>query len=85
MTLKGRNPFSLSLESVNYPGYFIRHQGSRLRISKNDGTALFKTDASWKYSMRKPIISKHLYLAGNDLCEIRQFDIEKYLPTVLRI
>ena len=34
-------------ESSNYPGYFIRHQNYRLKIDKDDGSDLFKKDASF--------------------------------------
>ncbi|MET9230122.1 AbfB domain-containing protein [Lentzea sp. NPDC003310] len=36
-----------SLESRNYPGYYLRHQNSRVRISADDGTALMRADATW--------------------------------------
>ena len=42
-----------SFESVNYPGRFIRHQGFRLKISVNDGSELFKNDASFKLNNSK--------------------------------
>jgi hypothetical protein len=35
-------------ESVNYPNFFIRHSGFRLRIAEDDGSDLFKNDASYK-------------------------------------
>jgi hypothetical protein len=35
-------------ESVNYPNFFIHHSGFRLRISEDDGSDLFKKDASYK-------------------------------------
>ena len=38
----------VSFESTNYPGRYIRHQGYRLKISKQDKSQLFKDDASWK-------------------------------------
>ena len=37
----------VSFESVNYRGYFLRHQNYLLRISRNDGSALMKNDATW--------------------------------------
>ena len=40
-------PETDAYESVNNPGYFIRHQGYRLKISNYDGTQLFKKDASF--------------------------------------
>ncbi|TPW77407.1 AbfB domain-containing protein [Schumannella soli] len=36
-----------SFESVNYPGRFLRHADSRLRIANDDGTALMRADATW--------------------------------------
>lgn len=35
-------------ESVNFPTYYIRHQGYRLKISTSDGSDLFKQDASFR-------------------------------------
>jgi hypothetical protein len=37
-----------SIESCNYRGHYLRHQGYRVRIDPPDGTDLFKADASWK-------------------------------------
>jgi hypothetical protein len=45
---KGLNGRGISLESVNKPGQFLRHQGYRLKLHKDDGTALFKDDASFE-------------------------------------
>jgi len=39
---------TISFESVNYPGYFIRHQNYRLKINQNDDSELFHLDASFK-------------------------------------
>jgi hypothetical protein len=36
-----------SFESVNFPGQFLRHADSRVRNSVNDGSALFRADATW--------------------------------------
>ncbi|HEX6344256.1 AbfB domain-containing protein [Umezawaea sp.] len=36
-----------SLESRNFPGHYLRHQNSRVRISADDGTALMRADATW--------------------------------------
>ncbi|MBU2670254.1 AbfB domain-containing protein [Actinoplanes bogorensis] len=36
-----------SLQSRNYPGYYLRHQNSRVRISADDGTTLMRADATW--------------------------------------
>ncbi|WP_416903823.1 AbfB domain-containing protein [Micromonospora echinospora] len=36
-----------SLESVNYPGRFLRHADSRIRLAAPDGSALFLADATF--------------------------------------
>lgn len=36
-----------SLESVNYSGYFLRHQNFRLYLHRADGTRLFSADATF--------------------------------------
>ncbi|MFD9697535.1 AbfB domain-containing protein [Lentzea sp. NPDC059081] len=36
-----------SLESRNFPGYYLRHQNGRVRISTDDGSALTRSDATW--------------------------------------
>ncbi|MFD9048810.1 AbfB domain-containing protein [Streptomyces zaomyceticus] len=36
-----------SFESVNYPGRFLRHADSRVRSAPDDGTALFRQDATF--------------------------------------
>ncbi|MEU3644005.1 AbfB domain-containing protein [Lentzea sp. NPDC034063] len=36
-----------SFESVNFPGQFLRHAGGRARNSPNDGSALFRADATF--------------------------------------
>ncbi len=38
---------TVSLESANFPGYFLRHRNFEVRVEKNDGTAVFRGDASW--------------------------------------
>lgn len=38
----------VSFESVNLPGYYMRHRNGEVWFDQNDGTALFKSDASWK-------------------------------------
>lgn len=37
---------TVSLESANFPGYFLRHKNNEVWVDKNDGTALFAGDAS---------------------------------------
>ncbi|MFD5799853.1 AbfB domain-containing protein [Streptomyces sp. NPDC127020] len=36
-----------SFESVNYPGRFLRHAESRVRTATDDGSALFRQDATF--------------------------------------
>lgn len=36
-----------SLESKNYPGHYLRHQSQRIRLARNDNSALFAQDATW--------------------------------------
>ncbi|WP_432839122.1 AbfB domain-containing protein [Dactylosporangium sp. CA-092794] len=36
-----------SLQSRNYPTYYLRHQNGRVKISQDDGTALTRADATW--------------------------------------
>ncbi|MFC9056639.1 AbfB domain-containing protein [Streptomyces sp. NPDC057074] len=36
-----------SFESVNYPGRFLRHADSRVRTATDDGSALFRQDATF--------------------------------------
>ncbi|MFI5297176.1 MAG: AbfB domain-containing protein [Polyangiales bacterium] len=38
---------SVSFESVNYPGTFLRHQNGRIKLATSDATSLFKQDASF--------------------------------------
>ena len=37
----------LSFESVNLPGYFVRHAGGRLQVSKMEKSATFNMDSTW--------------------------------------
>lgn len=36
-----------SFESINYPGYFLRHQYFRIKLDKQTGDQLFKDDATF--------------------------------------
>ena len=36
-----------SLESVNYPGSFLRHRDFRIRLERNNSNPVFKQDATW--------------------------------------
>ncbi|THV41817.1 family 43 glycosylhydrolase [Glycomyces buryatensis] len=38
---------TVSLESANYPGYFLRHKNYEVWVERNDGSSLFKADASF--------------------------------------
>jgi GH43 family beta-xylosidase len=38
---------TLSLESANFPGYYLRHKNNEVWVEKDDGTALFDADASF--------------------------------------
>jgi GH43 family beta-xylosidase len=39
---------TVSLESANYPGYYLRHRNFEAWVERNDGTALFRNDASFQ-------------------------------------
>jgi len=39
---------AVSFESVNLPGQFLRHSFFRVRLARDDGTAAFKADASFR-------------------------------------
>jgi GH43 family beta-xylosidase len=38
---------TVSLESANFPGYYLRHKNFELWVEKNDGSAVFKNDATF--------------------------------------
>lgn len=38
---------NVSFESVNYPGYFLRHYAFSVELQRNDGSSAFKGDASF--------------------------------------
>ncbi|MCP2241359.1 family 43 glycosylhydrolase [Lentzea aerocolonigenes] len=38
---------TVSLESTNFPGYYLRHRNNELWVERNDGSALFRNDASF--------------------------------------
>ncbi|MET9436674.1 family 43 glycosylhydrolase [Streptomyces sp. NPDC006551] len=38
---------TVSLESANFPGYYLRHKNHEVWVEKNDGSATFKNDASF--------------------------------------
>ncbi|NGO41176.1 glycoside hydrolase family 43 protein [Streptomyces ureilyticus] len=39
---------TVSFESVNFPGYFLRHNGSDFQLVHNDGTSTFAQDATFR-------------------------------------
>ncbi|WP_395855609.1 AbfB domain-containing protein [Cystobacter fuscus] len=41
------NASALSLESTNFPGYFLRHRNGEVWLDLDDGSSLFKADATW--------------------------------------
>lgn len=41
------DPNAVSFESVNKPGYFLRHQGFEVKLMQNDGTSIFAADATF--------------------------------------
>jgi hypothetical protein len=43
----GRSGY-ISFESVNFPGYFIRHAGFRLYVHRRDGSGIFNDDSSFR-------------------------------------
>ncbi|GIM97384.1 sigma-70 family RNA polymerase sigma factor [Paractinoplanes toevensis] len=45
---------SVSLESANYPGFFLRHVGTELWVDQYDGTDGFRADSS--FLVRAPLI-----------------------------
>jgi hypothetical protein len=44
----GSTADSISLESFNFPGRFLRHVGDALWVDPPDGTASFRTDGSFR-------------------------------------
>ena len=41
-------PDSVSFESYNYPGAFLRHRGTELWVDPSDGSPGFRDDASFR-------------------------------------
>jgi hypothetical protein len=37
----------VSFESVNFPGYYLRHRNFEIRLDRNDGSALFRQDTTF--------------------------------------
>jgi hypothetical protein len=38
---------AVSLESINFPGYFLRHRNGEIWLDQNDNSTQFKNDATW--------------------------------------
>jgi GH43 family beta-xylosidase len=38
---------TVSLESTNFPGYYLRHRNNELWVERNDGSTLFRNDGSF--------------------------------------
>eukprot|EP01121_Diplochlamys_sp_Union-15-3_P009544 TRINITY_DN25_c0_g1_i1.p1 TRINITY_DN25_c0_g1~~TRINITY_DN25_c0_g1_i1.p1 ORF type:complete len:787 (-),score=132.01 TRINITY_DN25_c0_g1_i1:79-2439(-) len=53
------DPSYVSFESLNYPGYFLRHADYRFHLEENDGSTLFQRDASFKkvQGLSDPLLS----------------------------
>ena len=60
----GAHEISVSLESVNFPGHFLRHQDFRLKLHHYDGDLLFRQDASF------------MFQDGNDVAGNAGFSLE---------
>lgn len=41
------DPSKISFEAVNYPGAYLRHRNGEVWADTNDGSSLFKNDATW--------------------------------------
>jgi len=41
------NPEAISLRSVNFPSYFLRHDGNLITLAPDDGSEQFAADATW--------------------------------------
>jgi RNA polymerase sigma factor (sigma-70 family) len=44
----GGLPGTLALESVNYPGWFLRHAGTELWVDEDDHSAKFRSDSAFR-------------------------------------
>lgn len=50
LSKEGPFPQGVSLESRNFPGHYLRHQGFRVKLNKDDGSDLFRKDATFAYA-----------------------------------
>jgi GH43 family beta-xylosidase len=73
----------VSLESTNYPGYYLRHRNTEVRVERNDGTAQFRSDASFtrRAGLADPagVSFESVNLAGRYL---RHFNYLMYVQSV---
>ena len=49
----GSTPESITLESSNYPGWFLHHRGNQLWVDQANGTDTFLADSSFR--VRSPL------------------------------
>jgi hypothetical protein len=55
----------ISLESLNFPGQYLRHQNFFLVLSKDDNTPLFKNDASFCTKNQLPLDAQTTFESVN--------------------
>ncbi|GIE75325.1 hypothetical protein Aph02nite_12750 [Actinoplanes philippinensis] len=76
----------VSLESVNFPGYYLRHRNFEIRLDRNDGSALFRQDATFcpvtirqgaALVLRSTNYPRHHVVADNGLLKIVQTAAEQ--------
>jgi hypothetical protein len=69
----------VSLESVNFPGYYLRHRNFEIRLDRNDGSALFRQDATFcpvtirqgaALALRSTNYPRHYVVSDNDRLRI---------------
>jgi hypothetical protein len=69
----------VSLESVNFPGYYLRHRNFEIRLDRNDGSALFRQDATFcpvtirggaALALRSTNYPRHYVVADDDRLKI---------------
>ncbi|GIF38380.1 AbfB domain-containing protein [Actinoplanes xinjiangensis] len=70
-----------SLESVNFPGYYLRHRNFEIRLDRNDGSALFRQDATFcqvsirqgtALALRSTNYPRHYVVADGDRLKITE-------------
>ena len=78
------NSKGVSFESMNYPGEYIRHCGGRIRINRNDGSNLFREDATWyPRILKSPNITNEwkLIFANDNTCASGQYTLSVEVGT----